>query len=517
MSLELHRIQFGEIDAKHEVFAQAREGSYLLLNAFQMPPSVNFDRLYSGSKFFISGPKGSGKTSLMLYLKHQIEKSGGTCHAVLFKSKLTELERQRIIDLTDFSAFTQQENLEYQYDYSLNWLWFIISEITRLIDPADVVEGRDELEDLRALTGVSEKPRQSIISGIQLTKVKAIAETALNAGPFKSSIKAEIDAISTAKEKRFVEIVDICERALTSIRIRSGKKICLFFDELELFVNKPDQKERDLHLIKDLLYTVSRINQAFGAENPEICVYASVRSEVLYELNRASPELQRDVDDFGVPISWVGKSSSDNHAILKIVEAKINQSEIEEGDIATDDIWGVYFSEDLHGKPARRYLLDISMFKPRTLVSILSNVARHFPEATKITHVEMKETEPQFSNEMWREIEEELRTSYTPEQVSAIKSVLSGSRKSFKLEDFRARISSMSSTHPEIRRTLGTMSQQEQILRTLYRVGAIGTFFIPKKGSGKRRDAWVFREHHEPQLHDNFIFHASLSKALQLV
>lgn len=192
MGLALGKIQFGEIDAKHEVFTQAREGSYLLLNAFQMPPSVSFQRLLSGAKFFISGAKGSGKTSLMLYLKHIVERDGGRGHIVLFKSRLTDTERQRIAPIADLTAFTDQDKIRFEQDYKANWLWYIISEISRLVDPSDALEGKDELNDLRILTGAASSNRNSILSVLQLTKIKGTIETALSAGPLRTSVKKEI-------------------------------------------------------------------------------------------------------------------------------------------------------------------------------------------------------------------------------------------------------------------------------------------------------------------------------------
>lgn len=380
VAINLGKLQFGEIDAKHEVFSQEREGSFILLNAFQMPPSVNFDRLLSGAKFFIYGLKGSGKTSLLLFLRHRIEQSGGDTHTVLFKSKLTEMERSRIAKIPDLTAMIDQESIKFEQDYRVNWLWFIISEIVRLIDPSEVLDGKSEFDDLRVLTGVDRSAhRPSVLSGLQLTKVKAAIDAALTAGPFKTGVKEEIEALPKNAQHAFMDVVDICERLLYKIKLRPGVKKCLFFDELELFVGKLDQKDRDIFLIRDLLYAVSRVNQGFGASSSSIGVYASVRSEVLFEINRVSPETERDVKDFGVPIDWHGAASSPNQGILRIVEAKIGQSEIEVGELVTSDIWPVYFDGYLMNKSAKQYLLDVSMFKPRTLFMLLSALAAYYP------------------------------------------------------------------------------------------------------------------------------------------
>lgn len=74
-----------------------------------------------------------------------------------------------------------------------------------------------------------------------------------------------------------------------------------------------------------------------------MCVYACVRSEVMYDVNRIYPEIDRDVTDFGVKVDWFGTAVSEDQAILNIVSAKIIQSEIEEGAPLTDNVWDEYF------------------------------------------------------------------------------------------------------------------------------------------------------------------------------
>jgi len=517
MAISLGQIQFGETDAKHEVFTQAREGSYVLLNAFQMPPSVKFEQLLSGAKFFISGLKGTGKTSLILYLQNYLETAGGTTHIVLFKSKLTEPERQRLSPIKDITAFIDQDRIRFEQDYKINWLWFVIGELIRLIEPQDVAEGKDHLHDLKIITGTDKPGSRSMFSGLQLTKIKASVESALKAGPFKTSVKAEIEAISSTKEDQFIHIVDICERLLYKIKLNPGRIKALFFDELELFIGKIDQKDRDLFLIRDLLYVVSRINQGFGADGAAIRVYASVRSEVMFEINRLDPEIERDVRDFGVSIDWHGTNQTPNQSILRIVESKIEHAEFDETGSSSGNVWDVYFDKEISGKQCKNYLLDISMFKPRTLVILLSSISKQFPQNFRVTTDIVRAVETTFSNEMWREVEEELRTSYDASSVSAIKSSLRGLPIRSTLENIEQHIFRYAQKDDLIRKILGTHSSIKTLLETLYRVGAIGTRAVGgETGQHTVRDAWVFRHVYEPQFGDAIIFHSSLRKALQL-
>ena len=129
MSIKVGDIKFGEIDAKNEVFDQDRSGSMVFANSFQIPPGVNLDKLIAGSKYYVYGQKGCGKTALLLFLKKQLDDSGAKTKSILFKSGITEPERRRIaagrgFDIVDPSQFTSVE-----YDYKINWLWYIYRNI----------------------------------------------------------------------------------------------------------------------------------------------------------------------------------------------------------------------------------------------------------------------------------------------------------------------------------------------------------------------------------------------------
>src|ERR1700761_4574854 len=195
MSIPISQIRFGEFDAKNELFQQEREESKVFLNAFQVPPGINLDSLLAGSKYFITGQKGSGKTALIWYLMNRFSDAGGVAKVVLFKSDLTEAERQRLIKFTDTNIFSGQDRITIEYDYKQNWLWFIIRNIVRNIKKDDVVAGREYFEDLRILTGADSDGSSTVFSGLQFTKIKAAIEAGLKTGIFQSKIKGEIEGI----------------------------------------------------------------------------------------------------------------------------------------------------------------------------------------------------------------------------------------------------------------------------------------------------------------------------------
>ncbi|MDP1028628.1 hypothetical protein Q5H91_15500 [Sphingomonas sp. KR1UV-12] len=519
MAIAVSDLQFGEADAKNEVFQQGRYGSMVFRNAFLIPPRIDIDALLLGARFFISGQKGCGKTALLLHTQQLLAEHGAHTHIILFKSGVREAERAKLASGNGVEILLTGDPLNVEYDYSTNWLWFIYRNILRLIQISDVAEGVEIADDLRRLTGVATETKNSTFSDLAMSRVKGSAKAGVKAGPFSGEITAEVEAVQKNVDDRAVmDIIEIVERYLPKIKMKMGKRCLLFFDELELFWNRPDQRERDLFLIRDLLQSVARVNRILGATSASFVVYASVRSEVLEEVNRVGPEIVRDITDFGVSVSWNVKGDAHNQPILGIVETKINASEVEVAGFQTDDVWEVYFPESLYGKSIKDYLLDISMFKPRNLVSRLNLAKAYNATAERLEAEAFEETVTDFSQAVWREIEEELLGVYTPKQVSNLKAMLTGFRSSFKIADFAERVKRLGAVDPSLTEGFRSQDQVLAACRGLYRVGAIGNSYAVRgeRGQKVRRDRWSFRDMGEPAITETFIVHESLRKVFQL-
>ena len=519
MPIRVGDIKFGEIDAKNEVFDQDRSGTMVFENSFQIPPGVNLDRLIAGSKYYIYGQKGCGKTALLLYLKKRLDEGGATTKTILFKSGITEPERRRIaagrgFDVVNSSTFTSVE-----YDYKINWLWYIYRNLLRMIKREHVRSGWDVVESLKKLLGVYGEVATSQLADLNTTKIKAHAKAGFKAGPFTGEIGAEVEAAAASgKDDIEIDVIEIVERHIANFTFNIGKRALLLFDELELFWNKPDQRDRDLYMIRDLLYAVSRVNHNIGSSTAALGIYAAVRSEVLHEVNRVGPEISRDVDDFGVRVNWNMRVGDRDQPILKIVEAKINASELEEGVFATDNIWTDYFPKVAFGREFRKYLLDIGMFRPRSIVSLLSLAQNYKPDSSNIDFEAIDESQLEFSKRAWREVEEELLGEFTPDKVKAIKALLTGFEATFVVGALIGRLRAVANIDKSVGKAIPTDDDLVGIVKTLYRIGALGNRYYVRSKDGKKelRYGWIFRDNQEPVIDRQFIVHESLRKTLQI-
>ena len=516
--MEVGKIEFGEIDAKNEVFKQRRAGRTNFRSSFETPPGIDIDGLLRGENFFISGQKGCGKTALMLYLQELAMESGWSTETILFRSGISEQERQQILASTDFSVITFDKNNEVEFDFLFNWLWVIYGSILRRINPEWVFEGVDILKDLKSILRVSNELNIRSFADLSVNKIAARAKIALNLPYVTAELAADLEATKGVSKDRIpLEVIKIVERYINRIKILPKYRVLLFFDELELFWNKKDQRKRDLSLIRDLLQAVSRTNQNLNELGASIGVYASVRSEVLEEVNQLSPEIARDIDDFGVKVDWNVRTSSERQPILHIVEGKIRASEIEESGTQCEDVWKTYFPQQIYGKNAEVYLLDVCMFKPRFIVMRLNLAKNYAPEATFFDADAFEETTTSFASQAWREVSEQLLHAFSQRQVDNLREILTAWKHTFTLDDIELRAQSLNVKSPGAIDGFRNRVEINNMFDALYESGAVGNRFRIDSGKHSQiRDRWYFRGHPNPTFDKPFVIHESLRKYFQL-
>ncbi len=73
--MRISDVNFGSIDAKHEVDGRTPEEIRYFEDSYVLPPNINLDEYYlSGKKYYISGLKGTGKTALLRFIQIKADK-----------------------------------------------------------------------------------------------------------------------------------------------------------------------------------------------------------------------------------------------------------------------------------------------------------------------------------------------------------------------------------------------------------------------------------------------------------
>jgi hypothetical protein len=309
----------------------------------------------------------------------------------------------------------------------------------------------------------------------------------------------------------------ISKRVLARLtKLKLEKPIYVYFDELEAFYHTPEQHKRDQRMVRDLIFAVSRLNDAFRQATCNIHILAAVRSEVIDSMGALGQEVDRLVHDRGFLVSWHHVNRSISHPLMNIIAKKINISEEAEGLPISPDPLEVYFPAKVNEETIEAFLLDKSFYKPRDIVWRLSIAQKLFPLETKFTVTVLLDTEREYSSKLWAEIRYELGAVYSDAEVDAIEQVLSGGQLVFDLRQIEGKFSDQAARSPTLRSLLERRSVRE-ILGDLYRLGAIGNSFRAGTTGTDIRNRWSFRGDNSLLPDKRMVIHSALKKSLSAV
>ena len=104
--------------------------------------------------------------------------------------------------------------------------------------------------------------------------------------------------------------------------------IYILVDELELSLKKNKDYQRDITLIRDLIFAIESLNEINRTQNYNVHLIATIRNEVYKNIISKGMEINKVILDFGVTISWEKKGGNiRNHPLLKMLEKRIHYSE----------------------------------------------------------------------------------------------------------------------------------------------------------------------------------------------
>ena len=515
MTISIEKIRFGDPDALHEYMRQEKEGSRVLFNSFIAPPKANVSQLENGSKFFIVGPKGSGKTTILLHLREVLGVKNSAL--ILFKSKIRQEDRSKLDKMTRTIVVEDQGNFTVETDYRTVWEWYILKNTFRLINPSDVQEGIDYFQDVSLLLEADQKKFNTLFDTMKVEGVKGKVNLSVNVGALKSEIGAEIEARRKDIGDNSIDLLDLVrlsQEALKNIKLKDDVSVRLYIDELEFFLEEMGSGERDRRMVRDLIFSVYSMNQTFHEAGIDALCYASVRSEVIHSFPGSSSELNKIMRSFSVSLNWepaAGQPSS----IMEIFRRKIENSEIEEGEFPSSDPWSKYFPAEIGEKDTQRFLLDMGSHRPRGVLLCLLSAAERAWGRTEFIESDFEDNDNSFAQAMLDEFKDELSANLFDYEIDAAFSILRGRHYVFDLPEFTRRTNEASGTIASVNR-LKSSKRGEFVVAALYRPGVIGNFFKNEQ-NGLPRQTWAARGYPDPILDKPFIVHQSLQRLLDMV
>lgn len=506
--MQLKDIRIGKVDGKHE-FISGAPNEKEFFDAYLLPDTLNVRAFVAREIYFVQGFRGTGKTSFLRYFLFAHAASDHFRRLVLFKSDLTEQQRISISRQVGIEwADTDSDRMALAQDFKDAWAWFVLHKIGE-INP-DIVDTGPVKEFLDAL-GLGDKNTFDKVMGF-LPKIEGSSvRIKANIGLFEAELGADTERSGKYLKSTLFSLCLLAQKYLLGIKFK--RMLFIAFDELEVFHISGEQFQRDLCMVRDILFIVDRFSQLFITNSVTISLLAAVRSEVLDAMGSVGQEVDRVVHDRGTVLAWHYAKRSLHHPLLNMLRKKLaaSEREVEEH----PDIFLAYFPTHVQNLPIEVYLLDRSFYKPRDLIWRLSLGQRQFPLKSRFDEEVLTKTEQEYSSKLWDEIQYELSAIYNQDEITAVRMALSGMSRYFDLNDFEARMLRVATYSKSVRRLYER--SPADILVDLYRLGAIGNAFRVGTSASDTRNRWVFRGDPDLLVDKRMELNPALSKHLSAV
>lgn len=477
MKTTIKDLYAGRPDAKDEI---NYDGLDEFIKTFVVPSNFDIERLVDKNDCFITGYKGTGKTALLFYLDDYIRnKDSSSCSSFIFfkeeftDAKKTELEymSHRILSSISINDTTMVSTSDFEYIW--RWLFF-----KRIISDNDDFNGGLFVDDKNWNNFCKLMSRIKAPSNIKKTiippKIKLSMPCKDPLSQIEINPEVEVDFQNNKSDtayNQFIATIDEAEQVLSNVE-RTDVPYYIFVDELEAYYGELDIFKRDLCLIRDLIFTVKRINGLFKGISDNTKIICSVRTEIIKSISRfiVTKEMNKVISGFEVPLIWdYNNTTSFYHPIMQILLRRIAICEnIDQ--INSKEIYKKWFPEQIHTIEPANYILNNSWFKPRDIVRLITSAQNSIESSSEcFSQAVFNACQKKYSLDSLAEICEEMRALYTSEDIDVIISCFTGFRSVFSISQLKKRIDSLYSN------TILSKKFSE-VIEDLYRLGFLGNY-----------------------------------------
>lgn len=509
--LNLKDIYIGNTDAKNELLYGDVDEIENFKKNFVIPPTLTIEDFESRNKYFITGLKGIGKTALLRYVDIKMSHEDTISNFILFKSDIDEDMRAKISRLSRIELYEYDKEYKDENDYEMAWRWFIYKNILLVSSKSiNFFEKNEAYKNFKNIIESVEDNNKTILSmfpRINKGMIKINTSNLINVG-------LDLEFNKKLSEIKFNSLVRKLDEQFQNLKIIKGR-INLFFDELELNYNSSKQYKRDAKLIRDLIIAIERINAITKRNKLNICIYAAIRSEVLYIVDTLGKEINKPISDFGIEILWNRPGmTAIQQPLLSIIEQRINNARQNKSlpTIDSNKIWSIYFPNQILNKEPYIYILHNSWYRPRDIIRLLKIAKEQFPDARDFSPNVLEPIRKKYSSDSWIEMSEELKAKYSADQIASIKKIFYGQKQIWNYSEFKQHVLHIADKYSNIKNLIEKFSIDD-ILDDLYRVGIIGN--INKKTSPPKM-RFVFRGDSERVQEQDIYLHNALLAHLSI-
>ena len=478
-TLQLKDIFVGKTDAKNEFIENSIDEQSKFIDSYLIPENISIEHFENGSKYYVTGLKGTGKTALLRYLELSFNKNSKSSF-ILFKSEFSDEDKANFSKAASTFKKKKNVNTEVDEDFLNIWEWFLHRHIVKYTKENNIHFFEDNKAWQQYSKCVSAPKLGDEKSGITklFPKLKrGSVEIEGDIEFIKSKLGIEFDWEN--EKDKLVKFSSIVRQAneLYKKLTPTKNKLYVFVDELELALGKTKQYQKDIKLIRDLIVAINHINSISRKYQYPIYIITAIRSEVLTSIQSSGKEINKPILDFGISLKWQQSGgNSKSHPLIRIINKKIQSAERSLGIeiVSTDEeVWKKYFPEKINSSPTHEYILHRTWYRPRDIIRLLSIGQQQFPNETSFSHVVFDSIVKEYSTQSWIEHAEELRSILSEQEIDGIKKLLTAITCPFTFNEFRNICESKKEIYSDVEE-LFKKHKPADILSLLYRVGLIG-------------------------------------------
>lgn len=269
------------------------------------------------------------------------------------------------------------------------------------------------------------------INEYQLNELVARQGWQVNIEPLRRFLRSRLDRSLEIRSGRapFFKLIPHLEKVLVEIltgrfEIENENSYVLFFDDLD--VGFSSDSEASCESIISLLRACRKINNdVFGKHKVNAKIIVFLRDDIEAHLTGMYADTAKLFASYGVKVSWfqdsyLGVENEDDLFMKQFINRRIRYA-FDRASLPYKEIdpWGSLVAENAIEKSTFKYILNQTLFRPRDLLLFfqpLENGAFSFP----LGRSEIQSLVQQYSEELSKEIKNELSSFYSAEQVEMI-------------------------------------------------------------------------------------------------
>lgn len=503
----------GLTDANSE-YSQIGDDEFLRL--FCAIPGFDMEKIRNGSVSFICGDKGTGKTMLLRYAELMAKRDACPTAFIKYKRDVNDRETRRMNQAGNESRTSEElvvddssKSVQSKTNYVLGWQLYLIKVVVFLINRSESYVFDRGSEEWSQIVGVLED-----LYGESGGKRARMLLPRITKGQVELKSKHAsllLDLEPSAQDARHIQfseaaqgIVDLYSELPCN---PESDPVYIFIDEIELAYGKKSEYERSVSLIRDLIVSVSYLNDIARENAYPIRIVMALRNEVFRSVKNTGYELNKPIEDFGLQVSWRATSKSiDASPLLSIIEKRIAYNNPDEN-MCANDVWSTYFPESVDGTPVKQYVLNQTWSKPRDVIRLLRTLQEKCLNDEIFREQAFYDIRKDYSRKAWSEIEEEIRTNYSDDFVDGIRRLLGGMECPFGVGDLAEKLGREADSFENAAKLRESKSPSE-ILDILFKFGIIGNVRDRKSNSGRSR--FIAYGEDEPDIYGVFTIHYPL-------